>query len=321
MSETHTIPEIGEPLAEALHLLRMDGMFYCQSELTGPWGVDMPPMDDSIWFHVVAAGGALLTDSNGNVHQLTEGDVAVLPHGLGHQVSDTPTAATPSVFDVPHDYISQQFAIMRHGGDGDASRILCGVAQTGSPASRMLVQQLPEVIVIDSSTSGSDWLWFPHLMTLLANETRTPRPGGETVITRLCDVLIIQAIRAWIETNTTPAGWLAALEDPTIGRAIAAMHRNPAHNWTVSELAAEATMSRSGFAARFVDLVGESPKQYLSKWRMEVGRSLLEDGLSIFEVATRLGYSSEAAFSRAFKRLTGTPPSQARKKTNHPQQS
>ena len=278
----------------------------------------MPAMPDSVWFHVVATGSALLTDSAGITHHLTEGDVAVLPHGLGHQVHDTPTSATPLVFDVPHDYISQQFAIMRHGGGGDASRILCGVTQTGSPASRLLVQQLPEVIVIDSSTSGSDWLWFPHLMTLLASETRTPRPGGETIITRLCDILIVQAIRAWIESNPTTTGWLAALRDPTIGPAIAAMHRNPAHNWTVAELASEVAMSRSGFAARFVDLVGESPKRYLTSWRMEVARSLLEDGLSILDVATRLGYGSEAAFSRAFKRTTGTPPSQARNRTNRP---
>lgn len=316
MDQPPTIPLVEDPLAEALHLLRMDGMFYCQSELTAPWGVTMPPMDDSVWFHVVTSGSGVLTDSSGRVHQLGEGDVAVLPHGVGHTVADTPTAEKPVVFDVPHDYLSRQFAIMRHGGGGQPARILCGVVRIGSPAARVLVQQLPEVIVVDGASSGSDWIWFPHLMTLMASETRTIRPGGETIVTRLCDILIIQAIRAWIERNPAPNGWLAALRDPTIGQAIALLHRDPSRDWTVTELAAEVAMSRSGFAARFGELVGESPKQYLTNWRMQLARSLLEDGMPILEVAHQLGYQSEAAFSRAFKRVTGYPPSHARHKSH-----
>lgn len=315
MTTPRPIPTVGEPLAEALHLLRMDGMFYCQSELSSPWGVTMPPMPGSIWFHVVAEGSAELTNTAGQVHQLQKGDVAVLPLGVGHTIADTSTASMPNVFDVPHEYLTEHFAIMTHGGGGRQSTILCGVAQTGSPAARMLMQQLPEVIVIDAATSGSDWLWFPHLMALVASETRTMRPGGETVITRLCDVLIIQAIRAWVERDDTPTGWLAALRDPTIGRAITMMHADPTHAWTVTELAEHAAMSRSAFSARFVDLVGQPPKQYLTTWRMELAQSLLDDNVPIRQIAGQLGYGSEAAFSRAFKRVTGTAPSHHRRDT------
>lgn len=312
MTDQQIVPLIEDPLAEALHFLRMDGMFYCRSELTAPWSATMPPLTDSVWFHVVTAGAVMLVDSTGHVHHLSEGDVAVLPHGVGHIITDTLNAPAPMVFDLPHEYISRQYAIMRHGGGGAPTTILCGVVQIGSPAARLLVKQLPEVITIDAATSGSDWLWFPSLMTMIANETRTTRPGGETVVTRLCDILVIQTIRAWIEREPTHHGWLAALRDPTIGRAITLIHRDPAHGWTVAELAAEVAMSRSGFATRFTELVGESPKSYLTSWRMQLGRSFLEDGLTIAEVATRLGYQSEAAFSRAFKRVTGVPPSHAR---------
>ena len=314
MTDEPIVPLIEDPLAEALHFLRMDGMFYCRSELTAPWGVTMPALDDSVWFHVVTAGTARLTDSTGTIHHLREGDVAVLPRGAGHAIADTDEALVPSVFDVPHEYISRQYAIMRHGGGGDPSTILCGVVQIGSPAARQLVEQLPEVITVDAATSGSEWLSFPTLMTMIANETRTTRPGGETVVTRLCDILVIQTIRAWIERQPATQGWLAALRDPMIGKAITAIHRNPAHNWAVAELAEEVAMSRSGFATRFTELVGASPKNYVTQWRMQLGRSMLEDDVSIAQVATNLGYQSEAAFSRAFKRVTGMPPSHARRR-------
>lgn len=314
MTDSPIVPLIEDPLAEALHFLRMDGMFYCRSELTAPWGVTMPPLADSVWFHVVTSGAARLTDATGKVHHLREGDVAVLPHGAGHVIDDTEDASAPSVFDVPHEFISRQYAIMRHGGGGESTTVLCGVVQIGSPAARQLVDQLPEVITVDATTCGSDWLWFPTLMTMIANETRTTRPGGETVVTRLCDILVIQTIRAWIERQPATHGWLAALQDPTIGHAIAAIHRDPAKDWTVATLAAEVALSRSGFATRFTELVGVSPKHYVTQWRMQLGRSMLEDGLTIVEVAASLGYQSEAAFSRAFKRVTGIPPSLARRR-------
>lgn len=312
MTELPIVPTIEDPLAEALHFLRMDGMFYCRSELTAPWGVAMPALPDSVWFHVVTAGSARLTDATGEVHHLSEGDVAVLPHGAGHVIDDGDGASTPSVFDVPHEYISRQYAIMRHGGDGQPATILCGVVQIGSPAARQLVEQLPQVITVDAASSGSEWQWFPTLMSMIADETRTVRPGGETVVTRLCDILVIQTIRAWIERQPATHGWLAALQDPTMGHAISAIHRDPSRSWTVAELAAEVAMSRSGFATRFTELVGDSPKRYLTQWRMQLGRSMLEDDHSIAEVAARLGYRSEATFSRAFKRVTGVPPSNAR---------
>jgi AraC-like DNA-binding protein len=142
---------------------------------------------------------------------------------------------------------------------------------------------------------------------LMAAEARAFRPGGEAVITRLADVLVIQAIRAWIETAPAArTGWLGALQDPQIGHALALIHRDPTRPWTVASLAHELARSRSAFAARFSQLVDQPAMQYLTRWRMQLAQHALQtEGATVAELATRLGYQSEAAFARAFKRVTG----------------
>jgi AraC-like DNA-binding protein len=140
------------------------------------------------------------------------------------------------------------------------------------------------------------------------------QPGGETVITRLADILVIQAIRSWIAHDPAArTGWLGALQDAQIGRAIALIHRDRARAWTVASLAAEAAMSRSAFAARFTELVGQPAMHYVARWRMHTALTWLKEGdVKLGEVASRLGYQSEAAFSRAFKRVMGVSPGAAR---------
>jgi AraC-like DNA-binding protein len=152
-------------------------------------------------------------------------------------------------------------------------------------------------------------------LRLMAVEAKELRPGGETVITRLADILVIQAIRSWIERDpAAQTGWLGALQDKQIGRAIALIHRDPARSWTLASLASEVAMSRSAFAARFTALVGEPAMHYLARWRMHVALNWLkEDGTALGELASRLGYQSEAAFSRAFKRFIGVSPGAVRR--------
>ena len=147
-------------------------------------------------------------------------------------------------------------------------------------------------------------------LRLIADEARELRPGHEAVLTRLGDVLVIQAIRSWIEANPlTRSGWLGALRDPQIGRAISLIHRDPGRGWTLAELAREVAMSRSAFAARFTELVGEPMMHYVTRWRMSLAFEALQDGgATVAEVAGRFGYRSEAAFSRAFKRVVAISP-------------
>lgn len=312
----HDVPLATDPLAEALHHLRMDGMFYCRSELTAPWGIDLPSMPDCLWFHVVTRGVCTLIDSGGGEHVIRAGDIAVLPHGTGHRAADVPGSPTPIVFDLPHHYVSRQYAILRHGGGGAPTDVICGVVQLGHPAARSLLAVLPELIHINDATRRREWHWLPSLLSLMAAETQGTQPGGETVVTRLCDILVIQALRSWIDTDpAAEQGWLGALRDPTIGPAISLIHSDPARDWTVSSLAGRIGMSRSGFSARFTELVGQSPKRYLTAWRMQLAEDMLRDPTqTIATIAPSLGYQSEAAFSRAFKRETGIAPSRLRRR-------
>jgi len=322
LPNTPNVPTISDPLAEALHYLRMDGMFYCKSELTAPWGVLLPPMPGNLWFHVITSGECVLIDSQERSHLLRRGDIVVLPHGAGHRAAAPADAPTPLVFDLPHDYISRQYAILRHGGPAagtapssvERTDLVCGVVQFDHPAARSLIEMLPEIIHIDAAHAVG-WQWFPSLLALMSNETQAPRAGGEAVVTRLCDILVIQAIRWWIDNDPSAhTGWLGALRDPAIGEAIVAIHRDPAADWTVRLLAEQVALSRSAFSARFTDLVGEAPMSYVTRWRMYVATDLLRhQQQSIAHVAAQTGYQSEASFSRAFKRVMGHPPSAARR--------
>jgi AraC-like DNA-binding protein len=157
--------------------------------------------------------------------------------------------------------------------------------------------------------------WLQSTLRFLNTEARELRAGGETVITRLADILVIQAIRSWISTDPqAQTGWLGALRDKQIGRAIALIHRDPARDWTVASLASAVGMSRSAFAARFTELVGEPAMHYLSRWKMHAALTWLkESDAPLSQLASKLGYESEAAFSRAFKRLMGVSPGAARR--------
>ena len=192
--------------------------------------------------------------------------------------------------------------------------LICGAVRFDHPAAQHFVTLLPRVITVEAASSPHIE-WMQSTLRFIAVEARELRPGGETVITRLADILVIQAIRSWIEQDAAAhTGWLGALRDREIGRALTLIHRDPARDWSVACLATEVAMSRSAFAARFTELVGEPPLHYVARWRMHVALTWLkEDNAAVGEIAGRLGYQSEAAFSRAFKRFVGISPGAARR--------
>ncbi|WP_148713692.1 AraC family transcriptional regulator [Chitinolyticbacter meiyuanensis] len=298
-----------DPLAEALHFLRMNGLIYCRSELTAPWGVALPPLPDCLMFHFVASGSGWLHAQGRTPEPLRAGDFVLLPHGHGHTLTSAPGVATTDLFELDRTLLSPRFEVLRHGAGGEATQVICGAVHFDDPAAHRLVALLPPVLRLDGSTHGQPWLH--DLLRFMAVEAQTLQPGGDTVIARLADVLVIQAIRAWMASDPAARqGWLGALQDRQIGRAIALMHRDPGEAWTLATLASQIGMSRSAFAARFTQLVGQPAMQYLADWRMHVAlASLKRSAEPLASLALRMGYQSEAAFSRAFKRVIGVSPS------------
>ena len=301
-----------DPLAESLHILRMSGTFYALSELTAPWGAWIPPMggpEGLIWFHVPTSGNCRIEIGDEHALELEAGDLALIPHGRGHTLRSEPGVDAPNILDLDRTLLGDRYELLRHGGGGKPTRLICGAVRFDHPAARQLADLLPPALMLPARTATSNG-WIQSTMRLMDAEAAEPRPGGEAVITRLADILVIQAIRHWLETDPAArSGWLGAVADPQIGRVMASIHQDPGRDWTLEALAREAAMSRSAFAGRFRDLVGEGAIQYLTRWRMQLAADQLRrEDRTASELADRYGYRSEAAFNRAFKRVIGSPP-------------
>jgi len=299
--------------ADVLGDLRLERGFYARSDLGAPWGLAFSATDGAS-FHVVVEGRCWLRLADDRV-LLGAGDLALLPHGRDHHLGDAPDGPTTPLAALPSDRIGSTVASLRYGGDGERALLICGGIHFAGPVARPLLELLPATLVV---RRGDGEGWLAATLALLSAEARTPRPGGPAVLTRLMDILVIQAIRAWLAGDTDRgAGWLGALRDPQVGPTLALMHRRPAEPWTVASLAATAHLSRSVFSERFTQLVGVPPMRYLARWRMHLAGSLIrEDQLGVGEVARRLGYGSEAAFSRAFKRHSSVAPGSLRRGRN-----
>jgi AraC-like DNA-binding protein len=239
---------------------------------------------------------------------LRAGDMVVLPHSTGHVLADVVERPTRPIDELPQEAIDDFTYKLRVGRGGAQTLIFCGSVHFDVPLRHPLVELLPHVLLVSDATTHDTTL--PLLLTLMADEVRAERIGAATVLARLANVVIARVIRAWAEAHGADAtGWLAAIRDPQIGHALAAIHRHPGHPWSVALLAAVAYSSRSLFSARFTAVVGVSPARYLTRWRMHVASGWLRtERLTVAEVAARLGYQSEASFRRAFKRHVGVKP-------------
>ena len=317
ISPFDTAPSPPDPLAESLHHLRMSGSFYALSELSAPWGLYLPPMgglEGCVWFHVPITGGCRVEVEAGPAVELIAGDLALIPHGRGHTLRSEPGVAAPNILDLERTLLGDRYEFLRYGGGGEGTTLICGAVRFEHPAARNLTDLLPPALMLPSRAAAADG-WIQSTMRLIDAEAAEPKPGGEAVITRLSDILVIQAIRHWLEHDpAAKRGWLGAIQDPQIGMALTLIHRDPGRDWTLASLAREVAMSRSAFAERFSRLVGQGAGQYLTHWRMHLAtEALTRDGTTAAELAERYGYRSEAAFSRAFKRVVGKPPGAVRR--------
>jgi AraC-like DNA-binding protein len=295
---------MGDLLDRTLADLGMSGVFYAVSELGAPWGIAMPPLPGTMVFHLVTRGQAVVTVGNEQA-TVRPGSVLLVPHGEGHAIADADGSPLTPLFELPRTESGDRYERIVLPGAGPGTELVCGAVSFSGLAASRLVRSLPPLVEVDD---GLDSAWLAAAFSLIASETKSGRPGADAVTARIADVLVIQAVRAWVQ-HSPDRGWVAAVRDPRIGAALDAIHADPAAPWTLATLAERATLSRSAFAAAFAELVGEPPLAYVTAWRMDLAARLVrETDLSLARVAERVGYRSEASFNRAFRRAHGMTP-------------
>ncbi len=293
-------------LADILTVTRLTGHVACHAWCDPPWGLRFDPAP-KVWFHVVASGTATLVLAKGRPLALGPHDVVLLPHGNGHTLCDDPRSPTV-------DLATWQKRPARKPGPRPRSELLCGSYTMAFQEIHPVLRLLPPVIHISGGALRSHRALQASLDILL-RELADMDVGAERVISRLLEVMFVLALRQWLDDNADRAtGWLGALRDAPIGRALVELHMDPARDWTVADLARAVGMSRAVLARRFTEKVGETPLGYLRKLRIDLATVALHDtDHSLAEIAKSVGYTSEFAFNRAFQRARGVPPGRYRR--------
>ena len=314
-------------LSDVLRVIRLSGGVFLEADFTAPWCIsgkvssdDCKPFLEAprhvIASHFVAQGYMRLQPEGGDAIDVGAGEIVLLPHNSPHRFgSELNPAPVPAreIMQPPQD---GELARIVYGGGGAATQLLCGFLGSDTPFSPLL-SALPAVLKLNvrSSPSGA---WIESSFRFAASEIAAGRLGSTTVIAKLSELLFVEAVRQFVAgLPAERRGWLAGLRDPHIGRALAVLHARPTEAWTAEALAIEVGMSRSVFAERFSSLVGQPPMQYLTMWRMHMAAQYLREGRgSLAQIGAAIGYDSEAAFSRAFKRQFGVAPGGWRQRQN-----
>ncbi|WP_429127960.1 AraC family transcriptional regulator [Ensifer sp. 4252] len=301
-----------DALNEVLQDFRLSGVNYSRCELRHPWSVALP-QQPLLRLHFVSKGPCWIHTEEQGWQELHDGDVVLLPQGIAHRMASAPDVAGDSLTGAQITPLGSNVSEVVREGTGATSILFCGSMTLGACALYPLVALMPPIIK-GCDVVGNDPIVGPLLAALTAEIAR-PQMGSATILSRMGDLLAAQLIRCTVNCDrASTKGWLAAIRDAHIGRALAAMHRDPGYNWTLESLAGLAGQSRSIFAERFSTVLGEGAARYLARLRMQLARELLgQSGLSVAEVAARFGYASEASFARAFKRITNLSPGVVRR--------
>jgi AraC-like DNA-binding protein len=317
-------------LSDVLRAVRLTGAVYFDFELSSPWVAEAPPSRNIaamvmpgaqrvIEYHLIARGACWGHAVGDEPIRLSEGDLLVFPQGDAHVLASAPgMRATPdmSMFARPTTALPLVYEL--GGGGPDRVRLVCCFLGCDERPFNPLLTALPKVIHLSAAGDHAMTGWLATLLNIAVRESGSARAGTENVLARLAELMFVEAVRRYIE-SLPPAqtGWLAGLRDPVVGQALSAVHAEPAAAWTVERLARLVGVSRSVLAERFAEMVGEPPMQYVALWRMQLASRLLADGGHVAGVAAQVGYESEAAFSRAFKKLVGQAPATWRRASNH----
>jgi AraC-like DNA-binding protein len=319
-----------DALSDVLRAVRLSGAVYLNGEFSAPWCVEgqadaalctafLPSSKRVVSYHLITEGScwARLADDESSALRLSAGEILVIPLGESHIMGSTlDLPRTPSAPMLAEQLDSTPGEVMSvsYGGGGAKTRIVCGFLACDEVLSNPLLASLPRIFKVDVR-NGSGSAWLESSLRFAAVEAAVSRAGSATVLAKLSELLFVEAVRRCIDTlPEDEKNWLAGLRDRFVGRALSMLHAQPAHAWTVDELARKVGLSRSALAQRFSAFLGQPPMQYLARWRLQMAAQQLRDGeKSLADVAEHVGYDSEAAFNRAFKREFGMPPASWRR--------
>lgn len=315
-----------DALSEALNSVRMTGAIFFHAECTAPWGFAVPHVgkvahllapgtERLVSYHLVTEGKAVVRFDRIPEFEVGAGDIVIVPHGDPHTVTNGSPASLIDSGKSLEKYLAGTLTSMRLGGGGEVTRFVCGYFGCERHADRLFLAGLPPAITVHIRGDASGQ-WLEDSIRYLVSEAGSGRPGRSVLLSKMAEALFVETLRRYMEQlPDEQIGWLAGARDPVVGRALALMHRRPHDPWTVADLAAEIGSSRSVVAERFARFLGEPPLAYLARWRLQLASALLRTTRrTVVQVAAEVGYESESAFNRAFKREFGHPPAQYRKR-------
>lgn len=308
-----------DALSQTLRVVRLVGAIFISARFTAPWCYQSPHADTAapflepdaervVIFHLITEGECYVELGDAPPLLLSAGDVVLFPQGDAHRMSSQP-GLKPAASARLDEILARRPRQLNYGGGGTVCRLVCGYLACDKRLAGMLLTGLPTVVRVNvrGSSAGK---WLESSVRYALAEARSPRPGGEGVLAKLAEVLFIEVLRLYMHQQCEGrTGWLAGVGDRIVGAALNALHKKPCHTWTLEELARTAGTSRSVLAERFQQMVGVSPMQYLTQWRMLLAANLLRSSnSSLLRIAEEVGYQTDTAFSRAFRREYGAPP-------------
>lgn len=311
-------------LSEVLKVVKLQGALFFNGEFSSPWSFCSPRSRNVapyvaqgahhvIIYHLVTEGQASARLMDGPRIALDAGDIVIFPHGDEHILENGPPTKAMDMLKELARVFSQGLKLSRHGGGGEVTKFVCGFMACEPRLSQVFLSGLPRVFKV-SIRNDAAGRWLENSIRFSVNEADASRAGREAVLAKLSEVLFVETLRAYIaHLPADQTGWLAGARDAEVGKALALMHRNPAEPWTIASLAKEAGLSRSVLAERFRHYLNEPPMTYLTRWRLQLGAQMLAStSYSVAQIASEVGYESETAFNRAFKREFTTPPARFR---------
>jgi len=314
-----------DTFSQILSGVQLNGAVFFRAEFSAPWGLSAPTAKAMaatagvgadhlvVLYHLVIDGGAVIELLDGQRTELSPGDIVVFPHGDPHHMSSGAGARPFPNYGISDKIKARDLLPLRAGGGGDVSRFVCGYMSCDPHLSRPILSGLPPVFKVNIRTDPSG-LWLENSILHLVEEAASGRIGSDAMLAKLSEALFVDTLRRYVASlPEQQTGWLTGVRDPIVGKSLGFLHSRIAHPWTIAELADEVGISRSALVQRFTRYLSEPPMAYLTRWRLQVAaRSLERTARGVAEIAAEVGYESEAAFNRAFKREFGKPPGRYR---------